>query len=226
MRIAVLSRKGIEEIINETLQELPFNQRFSRVNGQISENIPYKVQVIPAHSSYSQDINGTPRNIDLMGPYKDVPNFAVASNEKERKRILKTSDGEVFGIKQNQLIVLNDGIFFRHLNLDGSRHEIKARNVEGIHFSNGYCVSQNKQKRQLQENEAGFGAQIANPYEKTYRFGIGSPRIWGHLVEHMTDYFLTHNLWTAESNKIIYGSERGRDKVVEVFEKLGLKPVQ
>lgn len=225
MRFAILSRKGIEKIIDETLQDLPVNQRFSRVNGQVYETVPYKVQVIPAHSSYSQDMNGTSRIIDLMGPYKDVPNFAVASNEKERKRILKTSDGEVFGIKQNQLIVLDKGIFFRHLDLNGYSHKIRAQNVEGIHFSNGYCVSQNKQRRQLQGTEVGFGGEIANPYE-TYRYGIGSPRIWGHLVEHMTDYFLTHNLWTAESNKVLFGSERSRDKVVETFKKFGLKPVQ
>ena len=206
MRIVVLSRNGIEKIMDETLQELPFNKRFSRVNGQTSENIPYKVQVISAYNSYSQDVNGTSRIIDLMGPYKDVPNFAVASNKKERKRILKSSDGEVFGDKQNQLIVLDNGVFFRHLDLNGYGKEIRAINIEGIHFSNGYCISQNKQKRQLQGNEAGFGAQISNRYE-TYRYGIGSPRIWGDLVEHMTDYFLTHDLWTAESNKVLYGSK-------------------
>lgn len=210
MRIAILSKTGIEKVIDETLQNLPVNRRFSRVNGKVYETIPYKVNLIHPHSSYSQDMNETSRIIDLIGPYEDVPNFAVASNKEERERILKplqsTLDiGYNSIVSQDQLIVLSHDVFYRQLNLS-VRKRILAETIEGVHFSNCRWISQ-KEVDGIRQRK------------------IKNKRIWEHVVEDMADYFLTYT-FNSDSTKVFYGSEEIRDKVIKVFDKFGLKLIK
>jgi len=257
MIFAFQNRKGINKIVDDTLKGLPQNQRFDKANMNVSETIPYKVKVIPAHSSYfqegggksridltvpykkvrdvigtlreyeqeiSKNVNGTSK-IELVGPYEDVPNFAVASSEDERKIILNISNNEVFGVKQKQLIVLDNGVFFRYLKLNGASKEISVQNVQGVYLSRSSHFSKNKQNRQLDENKFDLSSQISDSNE-TYKKGIGIPGIWEGLVESMTNHFLNTRLFTTDSIKVIYGSEGIRDKLIDVFEKEGLKPVE
>ena len=206
MKIAILTGKGIEKIVNKILDELPLNERlnklvgltlnerFQRVKGHSTETAPYDIRVLPRHSSYCQGIGNKSRIIDLLGPYEDVPSFGAVSSTEEQKRIEKER-----WHKQNQLVVLNNGVYFMHLILSPHHTGILTSNVEGVYFSPGYHGSEN---------------------EKQY-----TSILWEPVVEGMVDYFLKQNLLVGDSHKVIFGSERGRDKIIKTFDKLELKQI-
>lgn len=216
MRIAILSKSGIEKIVDETIQGLPVNQRFERVDPQMDEEIPYRVRVIPRYNVYLNPFRDG-ETIDLMGPHSEVPNFIAATDESEVKKMKKISVENTWGYQQNQLIVLDRGVFFRHLELNKGYYfeGIKARTIEGMHLTEGYCVHKNRENRNPQGWEKGYGG-----YLNGIRYGIGRPIIWESIVKDMIGYFLSHDIWAARDNKIIFGSERSRDRVIEILEKL------
>ncbi len=107
MRIAILSRKGIGEIVDEELARSPLDQRLSRAHPN-EEKIPSKVRVIPAHSSYVYNSGRINSITDLVGPYEDVPDYLIVTNKDEQEELLN-------GLFQKQLIILKNGLYFRRL---------------------------------------------------------------------------------------------------------------
>jgi len=208
MRVIFANRRGIEELVDDELTKLPLNLRYDTADKHSSEMIPYKVSVLPKDRSYSQESKEESRIIDLVGPSEDVPNFMVASDECEQKRILKDCNNRYESQEQSQLIVLNKCVLLRELRLNDSNN-IWIRGIEGVYLSSGYCFLPSKERGDPQEIKS----------EKH--------RIWEGLVESMTHYFLDLNSWLkVDSSKVIYDSERSKAKLIAVFQKAGLKKIE
>lgn len=271
MRLAILSKEGIEAIVDEILEALPLNRRFQRANRRAhegtpnhewakyrvgreelpygfmsAEEIPYDIKVIPAHGSYSRDDKSSSGNyeerrlaeetrlarypIDLV-VYPGVPNFAIASTEDEKRKI-----GSESYYKQNQLIVLDNCVFFRNLKLGSlARHKYKidVTNIEGIYLDCGHCLFEKESWQGFEQKDPnGIYTDTRDKDSAHVRsdtiWRYKTPRIWGHIVEEMINYFLSNQkyMFSADSHKVVVGSERSKNKVTEIFEKLGLKAIE
>lgn len=209
----VTATMGLEEAMRQMLRGVPVNEAFDHVTPNWKTQYKYAVKVMPKHSSYLQDMGHTARIIDLNGPYESVPDFVIVSDEKERKLILGTSEHDVTGHKQNQLIVLDNGVFFRQLQLNGYAGKTEINNIEGIHFSRGYCVSR---------NEKSYAAGL-------YQCDTNPSLILEQTIKGMVRYFLDYNCDLYPeliSNKIVFGSKRSRDSIIIALGENGLKKVE
>lgn len=202
---------GVEGVV----KGLSDNERFSCVDPKFLKKIKHKIKVMPWHSSYSQDLGTKARVIDLLGPCDDVPDYAVASSGDEKSRIQNNKYGGNFD--QNQLIVLPTGIYLRHLNMtSGCLGYGYMYNLESIHFSRGYCLLVD---RSIESHKEGHF--------------ITTKQIWETAVESMMQQFLDPKIeWSSEyiemghNDKILFGSEKCRDKVIETLGKCGLKKIE
>ncbi len=236
MKIMIASKKGIDELVDETLKDIPVNKRlnkavkgmyFDRKKGRLSwEMASHEIRVLNPFQSYVKPMKviGDVKNkrIDIVGLCEDMPNYLIASNEDEVKLFNK----EVFSAGwlscQNQLYVWDNGIFLRNLKQSYLPKKLIITNIEGVYLAEGYCVHENKEKRPLKNTELGYGAYNEKADGSKYRYGMGSPNIWECVIDQMIGYFLNTDFYCASDYKVIYGSERARDKLVEVFEKLGI----
>ncbi len=222
------TKKILNQLLNTSLEEklasVPLDERLMMATSKRRESARAIIGSIPLEGSYfSIDYN---KRFDLVGPYEAIPYFFVANNEDERKAMKNTGEDYI----QNHLVVLDNGIFFRKLERIRTRGQIDIDNEEGIFFSDGHEYFRNTQGRQLEKNEVPRGAWVNDSYWGC----VGTPsRAWDYAVTGMIEYLVSFPLDDdvvghqsfrfVDSNKIIFGSERCRDKIIKTFDKLGLK---
>lgn len=195
MRILYLDKKGIEDVIDEKLNSLPLNQRLERANEDGTFSVNYKIKVLPKIASYFQNQDKITRIINLVGPVEDVPSFVIATDKNEYKEIKEKSKNDHW---QNQLVVLDKGIFYRDLKLWSYTKKIKIVNMEEIFLN----------------NRGRYGT-------KEYH-----SLIFGHLIDDMVKYFLNHYKYnTIRDSKIVFGSERAKEQIIKSLDKLSVKKI-
>jgi len=225
------TKKILNQLLNQSLEErlanVSLDERLIAATSKRREYTRAIIGSIPLEGSYfSTNYN---KLFYLVGPYEAIPYFFVANDEDERKAM--KDNGRDY--RQNHLVVLDKGVFFRTLERIRTEGQIWIDNEEGIFFSDGHEYFRNTQCRQLEKNEVPRGAWVSNEYWGA----IGTPsRAWNYAVKGMVEYFVSFPFDDAvvgqqrfrfvDSNKIIFGSERCKDRLIEVFNELGLHKIK
>jgi len=206
MRITILNKKGISKIVDETLQDMPLNERLERA-WECSEEliewgyekVPFNVKILPINGLYG---NEKPQ-INVYEPYNSVPDFLVASDKDNKKRkdvhCLNTCFDSEYN--QAQLVVLENGIYHRMLNGLGvmNPREIRISNVDSIFFPEIKDRNKSLWEYAVEDRINSFFDNPSRDFNEVSAFLGGYDRI------------------------IIPGSEGIKNKVIEILGKRNLK---
>lgn len=204
MRFAILSKSGIDDLVDEELGSHLLNRGFERVinaqeNFDRRKEVGIDIRIVQKFKSYCIERGHNSEKVDVLGFCSDVPNFAVSSDKEEYKEFYDYIKPGAFGFgfTQDQLVVLNEGIFHRNFTINWHKQTMRIKNIQGVYFMEdiGLCNSKSKD------------------------IGIYDP-----VLEGMTKYFLdSKDKVYRNYKKIIFDSKISRSKIVKTLDKLGVK---
>jgi len=200
MKILTLSKKGIEEVVEEELLDLSVNERFDLAfkpyrNTRL-EHFPKKMMHLPSYSSYCFNRNDKISDIiDICGPFEDVPDFTIVSSEHEKREIIDKERGYLYP-KQSQLIVLEKGIYLQEL----------TRYTNGTH------------------RDPVSSMFLDNFLIRSSDSGNENDPVWRACLIQSIGGLLARGY--SYSKKIIFGNEKYKNLIEEILEDKGLEKVK
>jgi len=127
MRIAILSKKGIDELTAERLYEMYPHEAFRRcAYARRGLDETTDARILPLVARYVLQAENSNHEISILGPSHDVPNYLIANGLDElnsyKRKLEETPQDESCPIIpiQDQFIVLDGSIYLREFNVCGS----------------------------------------------------------------------------------------------------------
>lgn len=194
MKIVIASQKGIGKLVTEELERLDEIHLLNKLSSisRPFHNLPLEEKIKVINPEYSYTIQN--KQIDICYN-QNYPDFLIASNEDERKNILKKD-----WYCQTHLNLEGGGIFINRLEKKGSvPRKIYESNILSLYIPEfGRCRPECRQ-----------------PNEDL--------KLWKGIVRGMVMYFLDPPCWKENNSyKAIFSAKIDRDILKDIFEELGV----